>query len=448
MTDRSASTGRSSEEGELVIEGTVTCGACQLVQPAGTIACAECGAELADADEAWRSEANRELVQAYGWIAAVAWLYRLGALAYAIATLFAILALARTDVPERAGVLVVGLTTTLSVLMLMGAMLILFEPVLWTVAIALVATFVSVVHLVGPDPLGIAFLGSAAWAVVAWAALAPTLRFRRLVAHHKDRYILHHASARTRRALRGRTPVQRHERLLGAMRRAGRRAWKVSAGAAAVILLTSALATSLVVARLRPPLFSEAVARFEAAWNAGDLATVSQLFDPAVRATHGRRLEGWVDGHGWTGAPPALADGQQRNAGDRVWIDYPLDGFTLSASWHLKDRRWSLIDVELPVPAFEPTRERFLAAWRGSDPEALAQFFSPENRAIMRDSIETSARRRGWNEFPGVLDTRVTDETGGDVELVLVLERGKVTTAWHLRDDGSWHLNRLEMPRR
>ena len=65
--------------------------------------------------------------------------------------------------------------------------------------IAVLATAISTAHFVGPDPFGAAALASAIWAAIAWGALVPTSRFSKLMAEHKDLYIMHHASARTRR---------------------------------------------------------------------------------------------------------------------------------------------------------------------------------------------------------------------------------------------------------
>jgi len=446
----------SGESGGGFIEGTVTCFECRAINPGGTQFCAECGTSLeytlpqkgSGAAARLRREAEGALKRAHRWMAAVTLMYRLGAGAYALATMLAVAALARTDVPRGAGVLVVGLTTSLSVLLLMAAMHILFQPFVWTIAVACLATVVSIVHLVGPDPLGVAFLGSAAWAILAWTALVPAFRFRRLIATHKDRYALHHASSRTRHSLRGRSAHERHERLLGAMRRAARRTWKVSAAAAAAMVVASALGTYSVLASARPEEFAPVRARFEAAWNAADLAAVGELFDPKVRAVEAARLAGRVAGHGWGEAPPRLTGGAMREEGASAQVDYELGGVGMRVSWQRVEQRWSLVRVELPVPPLEPALEDFVQAWRDSDPKAIAALFAADVRAEMLASIESAVASRGWDSFPEVRSTEVSDDAGGKTTAVLRLEKGEVTAQWHFHPSGAWRLHGLRFPKR
>jgi len=447
---------RAAGARESAIGSTVTCPDCKAINANGAHFCAECGVVLAhsrrvsDGEEATRlrQEAASTLRRAYRWIDGVTWLYRVGALAYAVAAAFAVGALARTDVPVEGGVLVVVLTTLLSVLMLMGSLHILFKPFVWTVLIALLATLASVVHLVGPNPLGLAFLASASWAAVAWAALLPTFRFRRLIREHTDLYILHHAGKQTRRSLKGHFAKERHERLLTAMHRAAKRAWRISTTVAAAVCIASGLGTYAVVSSMRPEVFSTVLEDFESAWNDVGLPAVERFFDPEVRAAETSRLAGLTDGHGWGDRLPRLEDGRVRKEGERAHIDYELDGVALSVSWFLDGQTWRLLRIELPVPPFEPVLERFLAAWRRSDPRSLAEFFSPDKQVEMTDSIGEAALARGWERFPNIDDVVQGDYAAGDVTVVLDLERGKVRTEWRLRADGTWGLNSLRFPRR
>ncbi|MCP3919376.1 MAG: hypothetical protein GY711_27885 [bacterium] len=397
-----------------------------------------------------RQDAGGALKEAYRWMAGVTWFYRLGALAYALVTLFAILALARIEVPQRGGVQVVALTTLLSALLVMGALHILFKPFVWNVVIATLATAVAVAHFVGPNPLGLAFPASAVLAVLLWAAVIPTLRFRRLIERHKDLYILHHASIATRRSLKGRTPEERHERLLGAMHRAATRTWYASGAAVAAIILASAIGTGAVLGGLRPPELAPTLAEFEAAWNGSDLATVGGHFDERVREQQITWLDGVLDGHGWGDARPHLPVGAIREDAGETLVDYALGEITLTASWQLKDQRWSLFRLDLPVPPLEPTLAKFLDAWKASDPDAIAVFFSDDNQARMRDSIEDAALGRIWSKFPAVLDTRASDYAKGEADVTLALANGdgEVRTKWHLRGNGTWGLNELRFPKR
>ena len=434
----------------------VACTECQAINPHGGAFCIECGAvlrasqTLQEREESARArhEATAALKHKYRWIAGITWLYGAGALSYAVVTVVAVLALARPEVPLGAGILVVALTTVLTALMLMGAIQILFKPFVWTSILAALASAVSAVHLIGPDPLGLMFFWSAAWAALFWAALVPTLRYRRLIAQYTDEYILHHASFRTRRSLRGRSAEERHARLLGVMQKAARRAWKISAVAAGSILLASALGTYGVLSNLRPEELSVALERFEAAWNDGDLAAVGALFPSNVRERQTTWLEGVTEGHGWREALPRLADGEIRRAEDRVWVDYELDDFTLSTCWILNGRSWVLFRVELPVPPLEPVFEGFLQAWRRSDLRAIADLFVAGHRDRMHEYIVRSARNRSWDTLPEILETHRTGSAEGEAVVTLSVEGGVVTTKWLFRADGRWGLHGLQFPRR
>lgn len=395
-----------------------------------------------------RFEANEALKGAYKRITAVTWLYRLGALAYAIATLFAVLALAQPEVPVGAGTLVACLTTLMSVLMLMGALHILFHPIGWTVAIAVMATGVSVVHLVGPNPLDLALIGSATLALLAWAALVPAMRFGHLITTHKDLYILHHSSAQTRRSLKGRTPAERHERLLRAMRRAARRAWKVSTAAAVMVCMAAFLGSYSVLHTLRPHEFEAARASFERAWNGGDLAAVQAFYDPRVRDRESAWLTGALQGHGWSDALPVLQKPRQQDEVGGKRVDYVVADQSMSAEWWKTGVEWKLARLEIPMPPLEPALERFLKSWRASHVEGLASFFSEENRASMQEKLEGAFQRRLWSTLPPIGSIDVGEHQDGQTLVVLSLESGDITTKWHLRDDASWGVHGILFPKR
>jgi hypothetical protein len=438
-----------------VIDGTVTCSHCHAINRSGAHFCVECEEVLdqwatvstREEEDELRREAAKALRDAYSWIGGVTWFYRVAAFAYAVATAFAVGALTSTDVPLQGGLIVVLLTSSLSVLMLMGAMLILFRPFAWAVAIAVLATIVSAVHLVGPNPFGIAFAASVLLAFVAWAALVPTFRFRRLIAEHTDLYILHHSSKRTRRSLAGRFSKERHERLLDTMERAARRAWKRSSLSAAALCVMTALMTFLVVSNERPQHFDEGVVSFETTWNDEGPDALGPLFDPKVSAAEVAWLVGVADGH-WGTARPKLAGARVRREGDRISALYEMDGMLLEATWVLKGQAWRLIDVELPVPPFEPVLEGFLDAWRASDPRALAAFFSESTRVSMTMSIEASVKERSWASFPAIEEVDTRGSRNGEATVVLDLTKGKVQTEWRLRPDGTWGLVTLKFPRR
>jgi hypothetical protein len=424
-----------------------------------THVCQSCGGTVVATDEAEATspadepsastlakEAAQSLRAAYKWINGVTWLYRLGALAYAIATLAAIVALTQPVVPVGPGMLVVGLTTSLSVIMVLGALLILFQPFAWTLAIAVLATCVSVVHGIGPDPLGVAGMASSALALLAWAALYPTWRFRQLIRQHQDLYILHHASSNTKRALRRRTPEERHSRLVSVMHRAARRAWKLSAVATVGIMVASALGTALALTQVRPQEFGEAHAKFELAWNSGDLDTVNQLIVDENRETQGRLLAGLATSYGWTDQLPPLGDPDIERDKTRALVHYWVGNKTLTALWLRQGRDWALSAIEFPKPPFEPAFENFLTAWSETGVDGIITFYSPENRTKIRESIDAAIERRSWDPLPRILDTEKKDMGDNRIHVTLYLAEGNVLTKWHLRPDSTWGLHGIGFP--
>ena len=294
--------------------GSVACPECDVIQPGGLQFCSECGTSLpeskarpgSEAARRLREEATDALKRASRGFQIVTWTYQTGAVAYALATLFAVRALADPEVPLGGGVIVVVLTTLLSVLFGMGALHAHFKPFVWTVAIAAATTVVTLIHLVGPNPFGLAALGSAAWAVVAYGLLVPTFWFRKQIAKHRDLYILQHASNQTRRALRGRPAEERHERLLETMRRAARRQWVLSASIAGLVVLASTVGSWFYLTELRPAPFGSALARFEKAWQTGDILAVGNVFEDGFQKLATDRLTGSASGHGWGSRLPRL----------------------------------------------------------------------------------------------------------------------------------------------
>lgn len=436
------------------LSGTRTCAQCRAINPPGSEACAECGAELDDAhplqsveeSRQARQEATQALKRGTRWMAAITWAWRLGTLAYGAVAAAAVLALSSADVPLREGVLVVALSTLLTVCMLVGAVRMLFEPFAWTLLIALVATAVSAVHRLGPDPLGVTFYWSVAWALLAWVAVVPTLWFQRLIARHKDRYILHHAGRRTRHAVQGCSPAERHERLLRAMRKAGRRAWKNAAIAAGLVTVASALGTRMVIDGMRPEEHSLALAEFEAAWGSADLDALERLFRPDVRDELSPRLRGVVEGFGWGATLPFLGTPETRREDGITRTSYPLEGLGLSTLWALSGPEWFVLGLDLPVPPLERALERFVAAWHASDGPAIAAFVPDEYRESQLHTNERALRLRGWTSFPPILDTAVGEYVDGVSVVTLAVQDGTVTTKWHFASEGRWVLTSLRFP--
>lgn len=452
----------SPEEGsdeEHHLEHALACHACEAINPHAGTECTACGATLLEPltpeELEQLASGRREVAQAlrrgYRRMTTVTWLYRGGALTYALVTLVAILALSRSDVPRTPGTLVVGLTTVLTVVLLMGAIQIPFRPFLWTVILASLATLISAVHLIGPNPLGLMFAGTVVWACVFWATLPSARGFRQLIERYTDEYVLHHASLRTRRSLGHDAGEQRHRRLLAVMRRAGARAWRVSAAAAVLILAASAVGTYSVLAHMRPQELAQARTSFESSWAAGDLAAIEGLFVPSLRVQEGSRLAGMTSGYGWAAALPPLGPGQERDDEGSIWVSYEVGDLALTTHWVLRDRRWFLAEASLPEPPLEPVLEQFIEAWNSSDLEAVASFVPDGYRERMHEAWMLSAGYRDWEVLPPVIGTErePAPEGAGQVQVLLQLEQGQVvTTRWLFRRSGRWGLQMLRFPER
>lgn len=437
-----------------LLSSTVTCPECGAIHPHGAHFCEECGTPLGGSglapaspeSVALRRRASAQLRRGYRWTAAITWLYRLGVLGYAGMTIVAVGALSSPEVPLGPGLLVVGLSTTLTVAMLVGAIQILFRPFLWTVTIATLASSVAVAHLIGPNPLDLALLWSAGWAVLFWASVWPMRRFRQLIDEHTDLYIEHHASRVTKRGLEGRSPRERHERLLRAMNRAFRRARKLSVLAALSTCGVAVAASYLVVSNLRPQALSDAVERFEQAWNSDGAAGVGPLFDPDVRERESTWLRGVTTEYGWGDAWPELGGGTEREAEGWTWMDYQVAGVPVGVRWGLEDQRWHLRQVRLPVPPLEPAFDELQEAWARSDVSAIAALFPEGHQVEMSTSLAKAVQRRDWSPLPAVLEARVERLDDGAARTVLRVDDGEVVTAWRFRSNGRWRLHSIELP--
>lgn len=396
-----------------------------------------------------RQDATAELRRGHRWIGAITWLYRLGALALGLATAGAIVALARTEVPLQQGVLVVGLLTLLTVLLLMGALVILFRPFVWTLVVASLTTVVAIVHLVGPNPLGLALPAAATLAALLWAALIPTLHFRRLVSAHLDQFILYHSSLRTRRLLATHAAEERHDRLLAVMRNAGRHAWKLSATIGGIFVLASAFGTRIVLTSVRPQDPIVVFDAFEAAWNGGDLDSIGAMYPAEARAAKTEWLTGMVESHDWQAAMPNLADRTVAEKSNGKWVEYQSGDVSIRANWMLEeDLMWYLVRIEMPIPPLEPVLAKFREAWERSDTDAICLYFPPDHQERMRASIEKSSERRGWSSLPEILKMTRSDESEKESIVLWTVADGDVTTKWLMRQSGRWGLNSFQFPKR
>ena len=438
-----------------VLAGTLTCPACEVINLGGLHYCSECGMSLPESPPGTESKAGRRLRQEAAdalkrvtrGFQIVTWTYHGGAIAYAVATVLAVIALARPDVPITGGIVVVGLTTLLSVLFGMGALHAHFKPFAWTVAIAVATTATTVTHLVGPNPFDLAVFGSAVWTLVAFAFLVPTYSFRKQIRKQRDLYVMHFASSETRRSLRGRSAEERHERLMQVLRRSGLRTWLLSVTTACLVVLASTVGSWVYLTKYRPAPFAPTLERFEQNWNSGSLASVVGDYDEESRPAATLRVTSLVRGHGWESALPELGMGRLEQTEDTATVAYDLDGVEVSVSWVLIGIQWELQSITIPVPDYRPALERFAAAWKASDLEQVIELYKPESRAERLAELQGVMAKQEWERLPVILETQVNQLDETNVSAVYTCASGKLKVGFHYGVDGKWYIVTLKLPR-
>jgi hypothetical protein len=439
-----------------LLAGRVTCSGCQAVNPVGSHFCAECGAGIgaaaasrSDRSLKARRQASSQLNRAFKRIKAIRWLYRLGAVGYALTTVVTILAMGSVDMPVGGGLLLIALFTGLTVFMVVGAIQIRFQPFVWTVIVASLSTVTVAVALFQAGPISFQFVWGGMWATLFWLAVIPTVRFRKLIEEHPDLYIVHRIhGTQLERAHDHRSRESSQERSRRILGEAGRRAWRLSAAVAGGIGLASLLGTTAVYAKLRPEEFTAREELFRDAWNSASPTGIEDLYADRVR----KRDAGWIAevalGNGWHDAWPEIGDPVIQRSNDTNVVVYPLGERAVVTEWRLADGEWLLFEITAPLPSLEPTFERFVAAWETSDVEAIAQLFAPKSRAKLERSIHRSIERREWDEFPAILSWESESVSNKRVDVPMDVRGGVVTTRWRFGADGHWALESLKLPRR
>jgi len=101
--------------------------------------------------------------------------------------------------------------------------------------------------------------------------------------------------------------------------------------------------------------------------------------------------------------------------------------------------------VDIPVPAYRPTLDRFSAECAGSGPEKLVEFFEPSAREEMLTRLTGVFAKKGWERPPPILDTEISPQDEMHVGAVHELEGGKLTVRWSYHIDGSWRISTLKV---
>ena len=102
--------------------------------------------------------------------------------------------------------------------------------------------------------------------------------------------------------------------------------------------------------------------------------------------------------------------------------------------------------IEFPIPDYRHTVDRFLATWAGSDPRQIVEFFAPDGRAEMLETLQSMIDKRGWKQLPPIQNTDLNQSDDTHVQAVHTSPRGEITVRWYYDLNGHWRISTLKLP--
>jgi hypothetical protein len=398
--------------------------------------------EPRSAESKERRRAASALQRSYRWIRAVAWLYRVSAVVWGLAAIGRMATLPSDAIDPLVLTVELAFLSVMVAVFVVGSIQVRFQPFAWSLGIALLATLNAAGVWANARESPLAPIVASAWAVLVWAAVPATARFRRLVREHGDLYIVHriHGTHRRRRDSRS-----SDEELLAAARS---RALRTSAVAAVLVLALSGAGGWTVYAQ-RPDTLEFVLEDLAAAWDRGDVEALGAWLPPDERVETERYVAAVADAHGWGAAWPRVAEVEWRlETTGRGAAELVLeDGGVVRTVWRLQGSAWEIADLTLPLPPMDDIVVRFTHAWNRSDLDGITTFFRLGSRDKMKRGIESSAARRGWADtLPPILETTAVQRGDGRTELSHQLDDGVLVTRWQFEDDGAFRLTGLRFP--
>jgi hypothetical protein len=380
--------------------------------------------------------AAKDIRQAERTVKFVRWMFRGFALCFLLFTSGSLALLPSAELGAESR-LFVALFATLSVLALAGAHHAPVHP--FPCSIALASLFsLDVVFLLLDGQMPLVRLGVM---VTLWLAVIPTVRVGRLLRAHPDLFV-------TRRLMGDTTS---HGAGHAAQRaRAARKGWKRVAVSSALVFGASSLAAIGAWSK-RPPQPRDTLAEFVEAWNSSSPEQVAGFFTASKRVRERGRLAGLSGQHGWPRWPRISMPESSVDAYGAVSFKHAFaldDGDTLSSSWILKENRWVLRALLLPLPSLEGLVSAFSSAWKSGDPAALARLCRESSHDKMRASFAKLQEQRGWTTgFPALGEHELRAQTEKSAEIWFESEVGRLRTSWRLDNEGRWKLSFVEPPR-
>jgi hypothetical protein len=441
----------------------------------GSHACSECGVSLAvrlkqqaeadpepspSADEraahtAERARISREVSRLGGRLKFLRWVYLLGALSSLVGLLRELMALADPVQSLPMGLSMVGLSLLTLLIWGSATLLVLQQPVLWSMFSAVTATLKLAFIALGASlegwttPVLVFLVLYASWTALMWWIVASAFQYRRLALAHPDLYAVQLQTDSVRRrkpeAMSAEDWTERmREKQLQTRKRAMQRAG-IASGA---LVVASAVAAFAVVAMLRPPSLDAAAQRFREAWMLEDANKIAALASAPRRDVVHRRLASVATTRGWIETWPALVESARSVEPARAVLQYLKEGEMIQVEWSLLDDRWQISAIELPWPTADGAIRAFLEAWASAKPEQIAGLFAPESRAKAQAGLERQADKRNWNgKYPTLESTDARRVDDARFEVNFLYDGGALGVRWRLDPDDRWMLSSIEWPR-
>lgn len=175
-----------------------------------------------------------------------------------------------------------------------------------------------------------------------------------------------------------------------------------------IVLVVAAFVTKLIVAVRLPRSgqeFPDITKDFIEAWESSDLDEIASFHPTQGRDVLRSRLDTVAAARGWSRLPTPTAFSTAERDGRTSLVVIQLgDAGEVSTTWSLDpiQRRWWMIDLELPTPPLGDLSERFRSAWSSSAPAALLPFFRDETAEKMNALVEREAAKRAWEPRPAL----------------------------------------------
>lgn len=460
----------SPDEGSSAAANPPSCPACGASNEASARFCHACGAELAaetrtttaarerkrtkrsevasaDQDRARKSLARQEFARTRTIVASLRASYGVAALIVTVLVL----------VPSLLAGYPIGIATGGIALAIMvpGFVLIVRQPLLWSLVIAALWTVLVAVEYVfaGGAGIGVGFAIEVFIAIAMWAGVTQAARLQRLMQENPELTLAKRRVAPERRVAGGVAETARESRRQA---NRARRLGRLKLAGLALLLLV-ALITALVFA-MRPESVEVPLERFTRHWSAAELAALVAQFDAG--AVDREKLESALARRVWRDTRPALGAARREPRGsDEVLAAFPVEASVTTQAGEIgvllrldaAAKRWRLVDLELPdlrVGDPEAAAAAFRSAWSADGLDALIALCN-EGLQQRRASLERVLEKRDWlRARPAIAESGIGKPTrSGSVSIEFELEgdAGIVETGWEYWHP-SWRMTRFKPP--